>query len=298
MAKKSFITRKPAINLTVVGFGQAGNRVADQFARFTDNEEKQSYNCLALNSNDGDLKDLKYIPNENRYSLGLGGLGKNPEKAMKILEQEEVKEKMNRFISEKIGPKDEVVVFIAGLGGGTGTSTIVKAIEEFHAHHNLPKIKEELQSIVVNIGKEAYSQNPKKYQQQAFLNAKEKFVKIVVIAMLPLRSDGPDVLRQVSGFTQQIWSIAQNPTKGVAQVIFPDNQFFYDKYKEIPKGKLPGIENYRDYANREIANMIHELNTGAAVGDSTVILDEHDLRRIWFEHEGTMIYSKFNKVRR
>ncbi|RKJ73680.1 cell division protein FtsZ, partial [Butyricicoccus sp. 1XD8-22] len=84
---KSFILNQPAVNFTVVGFGQAGSRIADQFARFKDTDGKQIYNCLALNSNDGDLKDLRFIPTDNRISLGLGGLGKNPEKAMKILDE-------------------------------------------------------------------------------------------------------------------------------------------------------------------------------------------------------------------
>ena len=49
--------------------------------------EMEFITVLALNSNDGDLKGLKYIPVDNRISLNLGGLGKNPQKAMKILEE-------------------------------------------------------------------------------------------------------------------------------------------------------------------------------------------------------------------
>jgi len=299
---KSFITNQPAINFTVVGFGQAGSRIADQFARIKDAQGNQTYNCLALNSNDGDLKDLQYIHSDNRYSLGLGGLGKNPEKAIKILNEEEsVREKMKKFISEKIRPKDEVVIFVAGLGGGTGTSTIVKAISEFYEYHNKPLITQELKKLIEKEGIEKFKENQKDFTTRAFLNAKEHFKKIIVIATLPLRSDGADVLRQVNNFAQEIWKLAKDPTKGIAHVIFPDNQFFYDKFKQIPKNSISGIKNYRDYANREIVSIIHELNTGATEGGTSIVLDKEDLRRVWLEHNGSMFYSKLevpaNKIK-
>lgn len=291
---KSFTLNQPAVKFTVVGFGQAGSRIADQLARLKDTDGKQIYNCLALNSNDGDLKDLKYIPSENRISLGLGGLGKNPEKAMRILEeQEEVKEKMKKFISDKIRPEDDTVLFIAGLGGGTGTSTIVKAISEFHDYHNKPLMKQELQKILSTAeGKKRFNEDRLAVMNEALTLAEEKFKKIVVIATLPLRSDGTDVLRQVNSFAQEIWKYANDPTKGIAHVTFPDNELFYQEFKKIPKGSIPGIQNYRDYANREIINIIHELNTGATEGNTSIVLDSHDLKRIWFEHHGSLIYSK------
>ena len=106
------------------------------------------YNCLALNSNDGDLKGLKYIPVDNRVSLNLGGLGKNPQKAMKILEEnEEVSDKLKNFIQKEVRVVDDLVLFCAGLGGGTGTSTIIKAIEEFYEFNTKPLINQELKNL-------------------------------------------------------------------------------------------------------------------------------------------------------
>lgn len=46
------------------------------------------------------------------------------------------------------------MLFFAGLGGGTGTSTIIKAIEEFSAFHNKPVIAEELKSMAMKIPRE------------------------------------------------------------------------------------------------------------------------------------------------
>ena len=67
----------------------------------------------------------------------------------------------------------------------------------------------------------------------AVLRAREKSAKIGIIATLPLRADGPDVLRQVNDFTQRIWKLANDPTKGVGFVIFADNQYFYDQFKQL-----------------------------------------------------------------
>ena len=45
--------------MTMVGFGQAGTRMVDKFAEYTHTDGTAVYNCLALNSNDGDLAELK-----------------------------------------------------------------------------------------------------------------------------------------------------------------------------------------------------------------------------------------------
>ena len=144
----SFRDNPPSINMTIVGYGQAGSRIADKFAAYRTHDGKAVYNCLALNSNDGDLEELRYIPQDSRISLKLGGLGKNPEKAYHILEQnEQAKETLKEFITQKVRVQDSLVLFIAGLGGGTGTATIVKAIEEFHEFYNLRLVKQVLPLI-------------------------------------------------------------------------------------------------------------------------------------------------------
>lgn len=294
---KTFTKNEPAINMTMVGFGQAGTRMADRFAEFTREDGKPVYNCLALNSNDGDLKGLKFIPESNRVSLDLGGLGKNPEKAVKILEENvEAKNKLKGFIREKIRPTDELVVFFAGLGGGTGTSTIIKAIDEFADFTNKPKIQEELKRIQSEVEPQEFKKDLKKYIKQATLAAEEKFIKIGVVVTLPLRADGPDVLRQVNNFTNQIWEISKNKLKGVAFVIFADNQHFYDEFKNIPANQREkGIENYREYANKKIADLFHELNTATTGGGTDVTFDSADFRRVILEKSGSLVINKVTK---
>lgn len=286
----SFTNNTPSINMTIVGFGQAGTRMADCFAAIK-NGDDYVYNTLALNSNDGDLQELKYIPRDNRVSLNLGGLGKNPVKAMAILENEEgVREKLKSFITDRIRPKDELVLFFAGLGGGTGTSTLVRALEEFYDYNNKPKILEELKKIQAETSPADFKQNLEKYKIQAFKKAQERFVKIGVVVTLPVRSDGPDVLRQVNEFADRIWRTAKNPAKGIAFVTFADNQFFYDRYKEL--GPNAKADNYRDFANREICTLLHELNTGTNGGGTSVTFDSQDFRRIVLEGTGSLVIGK------
>ncbi len=281
--------------MSLVGFGQAGTRMVDKFAHLKDENGKSIYNCLALNSNEGDLKGLKDIPVANQVSLDLGGLGKNPTKALEILEENnEAKEKLKEFIQKRIRPEDQLVVFFAGLGGGTGTSTIIKAIEEFYEFNNKPLIQEELKKIQKETAPAEFKANIKKYFKQATKKAEEKMVKIGVVAALPLRADGPDALKQVNDFAQRIWKLANDRTKGIAFVSFPDNQYLYDKFNEIPENKKPA-ENFRDFANLEIRNEIHEWNTATTGGGTSVTFDSADFRRIMLEGTGCLVFSKLSK---
>jgi tubulin-like protein CetZ len=292
---KFYKTNKPAINMSLVGFGQAGTRMVDKFAHLKDEEGKSIYNCLALNSNEGDLKGLKDIPVSNQVSLDLGGLGKNPTKALEILEEnQDAKEKLKEFIQNRIRPDDQLVVFFAGLGGGTGTSTIIKAIEEFYDHHSKPLIKKELEKIQKNTPPSEFKTNIKKYFKQATKIAEEKMVKIGVVAALPLRADGPDALKQVNDFAQRIWKLANDRTKGIAFVMFPDNQYLYDEFNKLAENKKPA-ENFRDYANLEIRNMLHELNTATTGGGTEVTFDSADFRRVILEGNGCLVLSKLTK---
>ncbi len=287
-----FNNNYPSINMTVVGFGQAGTRMADRFAEVKDNDNNFVYNPLALNSNDGDLQGLKYVPKENRISLKLGGLGKNPEKAVSILEDnQEAREKLKGFVRDRVRPKDDLVLFFAGLGGGTGTSTIVKAVEEYVEHYNKPIILEELQKVK---NTDLFKENPKKAQTYAIKKAEERFKKIGIVVTLPVRSDGPDVLRQVNDFTNRLWKLSKNRANGIAFISFADNQYFYDTWKEDESIRNK-FENYRDYANDEIFSSLHEVNIATNSGNTDVIMDRQDFRRIVLEGTGCFVIGKMIK---
>ncbi|RED76101.1 cell division protein FtsZ [Cohnella phaseoli] len=281
----------PSIATTVVGFGQAGSRIADKFAGFKTADGKTVYVTHALNSNDGDLAELKYIPLENRVSLKLGGMGKDPEKGLRVLEENENARAILRdFIRNKVKPTDELTLFIAGLGGGSGTSTIIKAIEEFHDHHNNSLLKAKLLEIKENVGHEEFSRNVRKYQVEAFQQVRQKYKKVGVIVTIPTRSDGPDVLRQVSSFASKIWEITKNKTKGIAFTIFADNQMFYDRFQSISSDGR--YNNYRDFANAELSSIFHEINVGSNIGGTSVTIDSNDFRRVIMEHNGCLILNR------
>lgn len=292
MTKQYIHTNKPAMEITMVGFGQAGSRMVDALAKYQTNG-KQTYNCLALNSNNGDLKELNYVDPKNRVSLDLGGMGKNPEKALKILRDNDNAVKiMNDFISKKIRTNDDMTIFFAGLGGGTGTATIVKAISDFHDYHNKPKVEQVLKAMVEKLGRDAYDANKNDFHKRAFKIAEERFLKLGVVACLPLREDGPDVLRQVNKFAQDIWKLGNDVTKSISFVTFPDNQYFYDEFNKLPVEEKKRLDNYRDFANKQIAETIHEINVGANVGGTSIVLDSQDLKRAWTEHKGCLVLSK------
>ena len=296
---KSFINGTPALKTKVFSFGQAGNRIADVFASFKTGAGERSYECYALNSNTGDLKELKNISDDNQMSLELGGLGKNPVKAMKVLEEnKDVREKMEEFVTSKMTDDDDLALFVVGLGGGTGTSTVIKALENFHKVYNLPKVQDALLEIVQSIdgGVIEYKANPSKYNKMALKLAQERFVKIGVIAVLPVRNDGPDVLRQTNEFAQKLWKLGNDETKGISFTHFPDNQLFSDAFKKLPTDQRDRFETYRNYANCEIAETFHEINTLADMGGTSVVLDKADLKRALTEGQGCLSISRVSEL--
>lgn len=283
----------PSIPATVFCFGQAGGRIGDKLATYKDRNGAPFYKVYAINSNDGDLEELKNIPKDNQLSLGLGGLGKNPEKAIKILESnEEARSKLNNFIKEhSMGIED--CLFIGGFGGGTGTSTIIKALEDHIENTNLPLIKNALLSIQKQLEPAEFKARLKELQRMALLKAREKFLKIGVIATLPVRSDGPDVLRQVNNFTSRLWELRRNPASGINFVQFPDNQYLSDRLKEMGS-QVTGYDNYRDFANNEIAAAFHEPNLLTNVGGTSITFDSQDFKRIIHEGSGSLVVSKLS----
>lgn len=293
---KTLLVNNPAMKVKIFTFGQAGNRIGDVFAGFKTSEGEVAYQCYALNSNTGDMKELKYIPEANRLSLELGGLGKNPEKAMEILKGDEVvREKMKSFITSKVNDDDDMVLFIAGLGGGTGTSTIVETLENFHKEYNLPKLEDALLELIRSEGLEKYKANPGSFNKRALEAAKEKYVKIGVIAVLP-RLEGPDVLRQTQVFAQKLWDMANDETKGISFAHFPDNEHLSNKFKSLSAEQKKKYETYRDYANHEIAETFHEVNVMADLGGTSVVLDKADLKRTLTEGKGCLVISKVSEI--
>lgn len=286
---------QPALNATFVGFGQGGCRIVDVFASFRSTDGKPYYKTFGLNSNKNDFMELKNIPQDNLVSLDLNGFGKDPSEAIDILSlHEESQAKIESLVERIHNKEDDMVVFCATLGGGTGTSTIVKTLETYIKKHVEPEINLVLKNLLEknNITLEQFANLDEKKQTLTKLKAAglafklNRIKKVGIIAALPVRSDGPNTLAQVNKFTNYLWTLAKNPLKGIAFISFPDNQKFYDEWvenKDVLKEK-----NYRDYANKQVAEVFHELNLATNMGGTDVTFDPKDFRKVMLEGEGCL----------
>lgn len=298
-----FINEQPALNMTFVGFGQGGCRIVDVFASFKRLDETPYYRTFGLNSNRNDFMELKNIPQNNRISLDLNGFGKDPSEAIDLLKFHEPSIlKFEQLVENIQDDSNDVVVFVAGLGGGTGTSTIVKALETYIEKHVTPAIDNVLNKMLQTPENRMKfdkldNKHPEKlkYQLKALNTAYRLnlFKKIGIIVTLPVRADGPNTLRQVNKFTNYLWEKALNPLNGVAFLSFPDNQKFYDDYMSQRDGLK--AKNYRDYANIQIAEVFHELNLATNMGGTDVTFDPKDFRKVILEGDGCLNINRLEK---
>lgn len=285
----------PALSITYVGFGQGGTRIVDVFASLKALNGQPYYKTYGLNSTKNDFSELKHIPRNNLVSLELNGFGKDPSEAIDVLSMDEnSQKKIEDFVDELYNQEDDLIIFCAGLGGGTGTSTIVKTLETYIAKYVTPKLDFVLTQLLEqqDLTKEDFNALPTEDQNRAKLQAMEFALKanlikkVGIIAALPVRSDGPNTLAQVNKFSNYLWELAKNPLKGIAFVTFPDNQKFYDEFTEN-KSKITQ-KTYRDYANSRIAEVFHELNLGTNMSGTDITFDPKDFRKVMLEGEGCL----------
>src|SRR5690606_4810053 len=52
------------------------------------------------------------------------------------------------------------------------------------------------------------------------------------------------------------------------------------------------VDNYRDYANLMIRNVLHEVNTATNGGGTSVVFDKQDFKRLILEHQGCLVINK------
>ena len=123
------------MKLVVIGFGQCGSRIADQFARL--NKRANSHRKIeitpgvfAVNTDAADLSGLSHIRSDYRHRILIGvrktgghGVGKINE-----LGDEIAKEDSDKVIDDIRGTKrfyeSDAFLLIAGAAGGTGSGAI------------------------------------------------------------------------------------------------------------------------------------------------------------------------------
>lgn len=109
-----------------VGVGLMGGRVVDTIARLSGPGGKQLYPGLAININQGDLASLKNVSNKLLLKSSYKAAGRNPEVGYEALSQNEAEVK--KAIAD-LAFQSDFIWFVAGLGGGTGTGSILQLID-------------------------------------------------------------------------------------------------------------------------------------------------------------------------
>jgi len=123
------------MKLVVIGFGQCGGRVADQFARL--NRRAQGHRKIeitpgvfAINTDAADLSGLSHIKSDYRHRILIGGRKTSGHGVGKINElgAEIAKEDSDKIIDAIRGTKrfyeSDAFLLIAGAAGGTGSGAI------------------------------------------------------------------------------------------------------------------------------------------------------------------------------
>ncbi|MBI5253299.1 MAG: cell division protein [Euryarchaeota archaeon] len=116
------------MKVLIVGIGQAGGKIADQF--LMDDRKSHvphTFEAIAINTAVSDLTGLGYIPNKDRILVGETlvkghGVGADNKKAAQIAE-DDIEIILNRISKSGVSNLDAFFL-VASLGGGTGSGTI------------------------------------------------------------------------------------------------------------------------------------------------------------------------------
>src|SRR4030043_2062751 len=123
------------MKLVVVGLGQCGGRIADEFARLNSKAKARRgmtiiTGCFAVNTDAADLSGLSTISNDHRHRILIGGrktgghgVGKINELGAEIAKEDSDKIIENLRNTKKFFETDAFLL-IAGTAGGTGSGAI------------------------------------------------------------------------------------------------------------------------------------------------------------------------------
>ncbi|WP_415380695.1 tubulin/FtsZ family protein [Halosimplex sp. TS25] len=132
------------MNLAVIGFGNAGGKVADKLLAFEENTGRSLWRfALAVNSAEIDLAKLDHVPRDNRILIGQTdqrvkgrGAGADPEVGAEIArrDHQEIERAMDGVPIHDI----DGFLVVAGLGGGTGSGGAPVIAETLHDRYAEP----------------------------------------------------------------------------------------------------------------------------------------------------------------
>ncbi|AEH37975.1 tubulin/FtsZ family protein [Halopiger xanaduensis] len=113
------------MKLALIGFGQAGGKIVDEFLAYDDAVDGGFVEAaIAVNSATTDLKGLEHVPQENRVLIGQArvkghGVGADNELGAEVTEEDidEIQGAIDRIQVHEI----DAFLIVAGMGGGTGS---------------------------------------------------------------------------------------------------------------------------------------------------------------------------------
>ncbi len=130
------------MRLALIGFGQAGGKIADHFVEFDGQRQLGIVeDVLAVNSAKADLRGIEHIPQERRILIGAdkvkgNGVGADNEKGREIAEADigELMTATNDIRAHRI----DAFLIVAGLGGGTGSGGAPVLAREIRRRYEEP----------------------------------------------------------------------------------------------------------------------------------------------------------------
>ncbi|RKD97047.1 tubulin/FtsZ family protein [Halopiger aswanensis] len=113
------------MKLALIGFGQAGGKIVDEFLAYDDAVDGGFVEAaIAVNSATTDLKGLEHVPQQNRVLIGQArvkghGVGADNELGATVTEEDidEIQGAIDRIQVHEI----DAFLIVAGMGGGTGS---------------------------------------------------------------------------------------------------------------------------------------------------------------------------------
>ncbi|MFC4437644.1 MULTISPECIES: tubulin/FtsZ family protein [Natrialbaceae] len=113
------------MKLALIGFGQAGGKVVDEFLAFDSRIDGGFVeSAIAVNSATADLQGLEHVPQQNRVLIGQArvkghGVGADNELGAHVTEEDidEIQGAIDRVPVHEI----DAFLIVAGMGGGTGS---------------------------------------------------------------------------------------------------------------------------------------------------------------------------------
>lgn len=293
-----YFKNKPLLRTKIAAFGQGAGKVADIFAQFKTDDGKAAYEVFAFNSNDADLASLQHIAPTNRVSLKLDGFGKNPASATRRFKREpELRKKVADFVSRlnynEDGSVDDLHLYIAAMGGGTGTSTIYEAVTEHYNQIILPVAQEliEKKSALWNEDPEYYA-DQNELLLEVMEDLSDRVPKLGLILITPPHREGADTMAQSYNYSAKLWALATGSAiSPIGFLNFPDNEYFFNEFMKLSTEEQNAYKSVHNWANEQIAYAFHGILTSCGLSTSSKLLDRQDMKRLLLEDTGTLTIS-------